>query len=188
MSKVNMTHAVCIFECSCTVDSPNVDAIENYILWYTQKTGGVSLAKMVLVSVMWPPSILSSRASDTWAAQTPIGCDPWSILTFLQSAMCGTYTVHVCICIAELISIKPICVAVLPSNRDSQTRTLISISQYKVRWTGYLLEDDTSEPRSNIHPDIFKEFAIENNLYDHNWSFGCHIRDLFEYLADPTEE
>ena len=28
--------------------------------------------------------------------------------------------------------------------------------------------------RDNLHPDTIKDFEIENNLYDHSWSF----RDL----------
>ena len=95
--------------------------------------------------------------------------------------MSGTYTV----CIAELISIKPLCAAVLPSNRDnrdSQSRTLISISQFKVRWTGYLPEVDTSEPRSNIHP-VFKEVKTTCTTIT-----GRFAVTYVTYLADATEE
>ena len=50
--------------------------------------------------------------------------------------------------------------------------------QNKIRWKNCLPEEDTWEPRSNVHPVTIKEFEIENNLYDHDWSFRCHICDL----------
>ena len=37
--------------------------------------------------------------------------------------------------------------------------------QFKIRWKNYDQEDDTWEPRSNVHPEAIKEFEIENNLY-----------------------
>ena len=33
-------------------------------------------------------------------------------------------------------------------------------------------------PRTNLHPATIKEFEIENDLYDHNWSHRCPEWDL----------
>ena len=50
--------------------------------------------------------------------------------------------------------------------------------KFKVRWRGYGAEADTWEPRSNLHPELIRDFELENNIYAHNWRFRCHICDL----------
>ena len=50
--------------------------------------------------------------------------------------------------------------------------------QFKIRWKGYLEEDDTWENRTNLHPEAIKDFETVNNLYDHNWLFQCPVCDL----------
>ena len=39
--------------------------------------------------------------------------------------------------------------------------------KYLIRWKNYQQEDDTWEPRTNLHPVAIKEFELENSLYDH---------------------
>ena len=50
--------------------------------------------------------------------------------------------------------------------------------RFKIRWLGYGAEDDTWEPRSNIHPELIRDFKLENNSYDHSWRFRCQVCDL----------
>ena len=50
--------------------------------------------------------------------------------------------------------------------------------QYKIRWKDCLPEDDTWEPRSNVHPAAIKDFEIKNGLYEHNWPTRCPMCDL----------
>ena len=50
--------------------------------------------------------------------------------------------------------------------------------RFKIRWLGYGEEADTWEPRSNIHPELIREFELESNRYVHNWRYRCHICDL----------
>ena len=40
--------------------------------------------------------------------------------------------------------------------------------KYCICWKNYELEDDTWDPRSNLHPAVIKKFEIENDLYDHS--------------------
>ena len=50
--------------------------------------------------------------------------------------------------------------------------------QYKIRWKGYSEEYDTFEPRSNIHPELIKDYEIDNNVYVHGWRYRCGVCDL----------
>ena len=54
----------------------------------------------------------------------------------------------------------------------------IVVRKYKVRWKGYSADYDTFEPRDNIHPDLIKEYEVENNVYVHGWKFRCDVCDL----------
>lgn len=42
----------------------------------------------------------------------------------------------------------------------------ITTRQYLIRWEGYSEDYDTWEPRSHVHPDLIKDFEIENDHYD----------------------
>ena len=50
--------------------------------------------------------------------------------------------------------------------------------KYKIRWKDYSSDFDTWEPRSNIHPELIKEYEVDNNIYDYEWSHRCEICDL----------
>ena len=50
--------------------------------------------------------------------------------------------------------------------------------QYKIRWKDCDQDEDTWEPRGNVHPEAIKEFETENNLYVQDWPFRCRICDL----------
>ena len=54
----------------------------------------------------------------------------------------------------------------------------ITTRQYLIRWDDYSEDFDTWEPRSNIHPDLIKDFEIENGHYDFDWAHRCNICDL----------
>ena len=49
---------------------------------------------------------------------------------------------------------------------------------YLIRWSGYGPEADTWEPRSNLSPELIKEFEISSGNYVFNWKFRCSICDL----------
>ena len=50
--------------------------------------------------------------------------------------------------------------------------------QYKIRWKGFSSDYDTFEPRGNIHPDLIREYELDNDVYAHGWKFRCDICDL----------
>ena len=54
----------------------------------------------------------------------------------------------------------------------------LTARQYLISWKGYTDEYDTWEPRSNIHPELIKDYELSNNAYDHGWRFRCDICDL----------
>ena len=50
--------------------------------------------------------------------------------------------------------------------------------QYQIRWKGYSQDYDTWEPRSNVHPDLIREYELVNNVYVFDWRFRCDVCDL----------
>ena len=49
--------------------------------------------------------------------------------------------------------------------------------QYLVPWKGYSPDDDTCEPKVNVHSEAIREYGLTNNdAYVHSWTSGC--RDL----------
>ena len=55
--------------------------------------------------------------------------------------------------------------------------------QYLIRWEGYRCtlygeEYDTYEPRSNVYPDLIKDYEMEKGVYVHGWRFRCDVCDL----------
>ena len=52
--------------------------------------------------------------------------------------------------------------------------------QYLIRWKGYDSDDeeDTWETRSNLHPEVIKDYEVAQGIYDHQWSHRCQICDL----------
>ena len=54
----------------------------------------------------------------------------------------------------------------------------VCAKKFKIRWRGYGPEADTWESRSNVHPELIRDFELENGCYNHNWRFRCHICDL----------
>ena len=50
--------------------------------------------------------------------------------------------------------------------------------QYKIRWKNYTHEFDTWEPRSNLHPELIKDYEVTNHAYDFQWRFRCDQCDL----------
>ena len=47
----------------------------------------------------------------------------------------------------------------------------VVVRQYKIRWEGYAYtsEYDTYKSRSNIHPELIREYDLENHVYVHKW-------------------
>ena len=41
----------------------------------------------------------------------------------------------------------------------------VVVRQFKIGWRGYNSEYDTFEPRSNIHPELIKDYEMENQVY-----------------------
>ena len=41
--------------------------------------------------------------------------------------------------------------------------------EFLVRWLNYGPEDDSWQPRKNLHPKLIKDFLNANGLYDHQW-------------------
>ena len=54
----------------------------------------------------------------------------------------------------------------------------ITARRYKIRWKNFSEEHDTWEPRTNLHPELIKDFEIANNVYIHGWMFRCGNCDL----------
>ena len=52
------------------------------------------------------------------------------------------------------------------------------VRQYLIRWKCYDSEYDTFEPRSNVHPDLIKEYELDKGVYIHDWRFRCDVCDL----------
>ena len=50
--------------------------------------------------------------------------------------------------------------------------------QYKIRWKGYSSDYDTFEPRLNIHPELIKDYEVDNQVYVYDWRFRCDVCDL----------
>ena len=49
---------------------------------------------------------------------------------------------------------------------------------YKIRWKGFTEEYDTYEPRVNVHPDLIRDYEIDNDVYVHDWKYRCDVCDL----------
>ena len=57
-------------------------------------------------------------------------------------------------------------------------RGVLTKRQFLVRWTGYNSDEDKWLPRSNLHPDVIKEFEQNSGNYDYDWQFRCDVCDL----------
>ena len=49
---------------------------------------------------------------------------------------------------------------------------------YLIKWKGYSSKYNTWEPRSNINPELIKDFELEHGVYDHSWPHRCAQCDL----------
>lgn len=54
----------------------------------------------------------------------------------------------------------------------------VVVRQYKIRWEGCTNEYDTHKSRSNIHPELIREYELENHVYVFNWCHRCDVCDL----------
>ena len=69
-------------------------------------------------------------------------------------------------------------VIIINISLSSSARGPLTARQYNIRWKDYTEEYDTWEPRSNIHPELIRDYEIENNVYEHEWRFRCEVCDL----------
>ena len=47
---------------------------------------------------------------------------------------------------------------------DIDSKGPVCAKKFKIRWLGYGPEADTWEPRSNVHPELIRDFEIECNI------------------------
>lgn len=50
--------------------------------------------------------------------------------------------------------------------------------KYLIRWENYPEEEDSWEPRGNLHPYDIRMFEIKNGRYVHDWQHRCDVCDL----------
>ena len=54
----------------------------------------------------------------------------------------------------------------------------MSKRMFLIRWAGYDATHDSWQPRSNVHPDLIKEYEVAKGVYDFNWPHRCDVCDL----------
>ena len=49
-----------------------------------------------------------------------------------------------------------------------ESKGSVCAKKIKISWRSYGPEADTLEPRSSVHPELIRDFEIENDCYNHS--------------------